>query len=139
MATREEKAEYARRWRERHPERCRESRQAWKENNPAHYLFYKARARAKQKSLEFDLTIEWVQERLDLGRCEASRLPFDYDLGTFAKANPWSPTIDRRDPAVGYTLANCRLVVWAYNAAKNSWSDEVVLELAEAPTAEVVE
>ncbi len=139
MATREEKAEYARRWRERHPERCRESRQAWKENNPAHYLFQKAKARAKQKGLEFDLTIEWVQRRLDLGRCEVSRLPFDYDLGTFTKANPWSPTIDRRDSAAGYTTENCRLVVWAYNAAKNTWSDEVVLELAEALTAEVVE
>lgn len=66
-------------------------------------------------------------------------MPFDYDLGTFAKANPWSPTIDRRDPTVGYTVENCRLVVWAYNAAKNSWSDEVVLQLAEALTAEVVE
>ncbi len=138
MATKEEKAEYARRWRERHPERCRESRQAWKENNPAHYLFHKARGRAKQKGLEFELTVEWVQERLSRGHCEVSRLPFEYDLGTSDKANPWSPTIDRRDSAIGYTIENCRLVVWAYNAAKNSWSDEVVLKLAEALT-EVVE
>ncbi|AME18071.1 hypothetical protein AAT1_02045 [Pseudomonas phage AAT-1] len=138
MATKEEKAEYARRWRERHPERSRESRQAWKENNPAQYLFHKARSRARQRGLEFDLTVEWVRERLDRGQCEVSRLPFDYDLGTFTKANPWSPTIDRRDSALGYTMGNCRLVVWAYNAAKNTWGDEVVLELAEALT-EVVE
>lgn len=134
-------AEYARRWRERHPEKDRQSREDWKRNNPASYIFNRARSRAKLKGFEFTLTQEWVKLKLQHGVCEASGLPFSHDLGSAQDPNPWSPTVDRRDPKAGYTLENCRLVVWAFNVAKNAWSDEVVLVLAKALTMqpEVVE
>ena len=114
------------------PERHRFNREQYKANNPAQYLWSRAKARALRKGHEFTITKEWVQERLTAGVCEMTGLPFDLDLGTAAEPNPWSPTIDRRDSRLGYTPDNCRLVTWVYNAAKNSWGDDIVLEMAEA-------
>jgi hypothetical protein len=132
-------AEYARRWRERHPERDRQAREDWKRNNPAGYIFHRAKSRAKLKGIEFSLTIDWVQQRLDAGACEITKLPFCHALGSAQVQNPWSPTIDRKNPNGGYTPDNCRLVVWAFNAAKNVWPDEVVFTLAQALYNKVVE
>lgn len=125
-------AELARKWRLENPERHRLNRELYKENNPAQYLWSRAKGRAVGKGLEFTLTKAWVQERLTAGKCEATGLPFDLDLGTAAEPNPWSPTIDRRDSKLGYSPDNCRMVVWVYNSAKNCWGDDVVLEMAEA-------
>lgn len=125
-------AELARRWRQENPERHRFNREQYKANNPAQYLWSRAKGRAARKGHEFTITKEWVQERLTAGVCEATGLPFDLDLGTAAEPNPWSPTVDRRDSRLGYTPDNCRLVAWVYNAAKNCWGDDIVLEMAEA-------
>lgn len=132
------KAEYARRWREKHPDRDRKARADWKLNNPASYIFHRSKSRAKLKGIEFSLSVDWVLAKLELGKCEVTGLPYSSDLGTAAEPNPWSPTLDRKDCKLGYTPENCRLVVWAFNVAKNSWSDDVVMRLAKALT-EVVE
>jgi len=131
-------AEAARRWRARHPERDKQSRAAWKANNTASYIYQRAKSRALRRGLDFAITPEWVAERIAVGLCEVSGIPFTLDLGSVNAPNPWSPTIDRVDSSIGYLPGNCRMVVWVYNAAKNSWSDEVVMRLARALT-EVVE
>ena len=44
--------------------------------------------------------------------------------------NPWSPSLDRIDCSLGYTVDNLRLVCWAYNVARSNWADEIVLAMA---------
>jgi hypothetical protein len=56
-------------------------------------------------------------------------LPFTYGLEA---RNPWSPSLDRIDPKIGYTLENTRVVVWIYNTAKNVFHDEDVMLMAQA-------
>lgn len=76
-------AKYMRDWRARNPGRAKEHRQRWKENNPAGYLLYKSKARAKQAGLEYLLTKEWIDEHLVSGRCEVTGIPFTFELGTW--------------------------------------------------------
>lgn len=87
-----------------------------------------AKQRAKKKGLPFDLTLDWVMERLHRGECEVTSIPFNFDGGK----NPFGPTIDRIVPQEGYTKENCQVVVWTYNAAKGNGTHEDVLILARA-------
>jgi hypothetical protein len=95
-------------------------------------MFQRTKSRAKLKGIIFELTLDWVQEKLLQGACEVTGLPFTLDTGQSSKHNPWSPTIDRKESTMGYTPENCQVVVWAYNVAKNSWPHSVVQTMAEA-------
>jgi hypothetical protein len=90
------------------------------------------RARAGRTGREFDLTHEWVAERLAVGKCEVTGLPLDLARPEDGRFHPWGPSVDRIDCKKGYTQDNCRVVVWIYNMAKSEWSDEVVLQFAKA-------
>ena len=76
-----------------------------------------------------ELTPEWIMAKLKLGTCEVTGLPFTYGLEA---RNPWSPSLDRIDPKVGYSLNNTRVVVWIYNASKNVFHDQDVMLMAQA-------
>jgi hypothetical protein len=43
-----------------------------------------------------------------------------------------SPSIDKIDPAKGYTIDNCQVVSWWYNVTKQRFTDKEVLELCKA-------
>lgn len=110
-------------------QRVKERSDAWFR---ASRLLTWVRARAGRNGWEFDLTQEWVVEKLRAGHCEASGMPFSLaDHDSFA-IHPWAPSIDRIDSRSGYTQTNCRMVVWAYNVAKSEWGDAEVLKLARA-------
>lgn len=79
--------------------------------------------RAKQRSLPFDLTDEWLQTKLNKNSCEATGLSFDHTKKPFI--NPYYPVIDRIDPTKGYTQDNCQLVCWMFNNAKADHPTEV--------------
>jgi hypothetical protein len=110
-------------------EKNREDLHKWRRNNPAQYLFIQTKNKTKVKngSLAFNLTREWIEERFSC--CAQTGLPFVFD---FVTGNPWGPSIDRIDSSKGYTKDNCQIVCWAYNRAKYIWTDEQVLEMAEA-------
>lgn len=124
--------ERSKQWHKEHPERMREYQSAWRQRDPCGSILINIRRRAKYKGIEFTLTREWLEPRLNTGICEMTGLPFDRNHGTWWRQNPFYPSIDRRDPDQGYTEENCRLVIWAYNTAKNTWSDETTLEIARA-------
>lgn len=92
----------------------------------AQRLFNGARQRARQKSLDFDLTLEWVRQVIDEGVCSVTGIPFDFDTKSFA------PSLDRIDNDLGYTKENVRAVVWIFNRARGDGSDADVLRLVEA-------
>lgn len=73
------------------------------------------------------MTEEWVANKLAAGVCELTGIAFELE-------GPWAPSIDRKSSNEGYTLENCRLVVWVYNMAKSTWNDETVLRMARALT-----
>lgn len=90
------------------------------------------RVRAARTGREFDLTSEWLLEKMQAGVCEVAGIRLDLGKDGDSRFNPWGPSIDRIDSARGYTQDNCRLVCWIYNMAKAEWSDEVVMTLAKA-------
>lgn len=87
-----------------------------------------AKARARNVGVEFALTVEWIQAKIEEGHCEVSGLPFDLRNGR----RPFAPSLDRTDPNKGYTADNVKVVVWCYNAAKGTATHSDVLTLAEA-------
>lgn len=93
-------------------------------------LICAARHRARTRGLEFNLTRDWVLERIARG-CEATGLPFVLtgDSKNGRLRSPWSPSIDRIDTNRGYTQDNCRMVVLAFNTARSDWGDETVRKM----------
>jgi hypothetical protein len=85
------------------------------------YLVSAIRNRAKQNGLAFDLD-QWrpqLRERMAVGRCELSDLPFTLEQ----LRAPCSPSIDRISPSAGYVYTNVRLICWCLNAAFGAWGE----------------
>lgn len=99
----------------------------WRRDNPGGHLICFARSAARKADREFDLTLRWVEDQLRTGLCAVTGIPLDIGNG-----GPFAPSIDRIDNSKGYTEANCRVVIWAYNRAKYIWPDEVVMQVAQA-------
>ncbi len=91
----------------------------------ATHLLNNARARSSRMGLSFDLTREWVLERLNAGKCEVTGIPFVIATGQGRghRVNSFSPSIDRIDANGHYTQGNCRVVVWIYNRARGAFPD----------------
>lgn len=90
------------------------------------------RNRAAKRNFEFDLTREWIAEKLVIGKCEATGIEIELRKPEGFRFYPWAPSIDRVDSKKGYTQDNCRLVCWIYNMAKSEWDDSHVLVMAKA-------
>jgi hypothetical protein len=99
----------------------------------AAHLCRAAKARAEEKGLPFDLTPEWVAERVRAGACEATGLPFDFaNGGGVGHKRAFGPSLDRTDNTRGYTKDNVKVVCWIYNAAKGVSDHATVVRFAEA-------
>lgn len=84
--------------------------------------------RAKEYGVDFNITTEWLKEKLALSYCEITGLPFD-DVG---EKSAYVRSIERKIPALGYTMENCICVVMIYNSAKREWLHQDVMRMAEA-------
>jgi hypothetical protein len=91
-------------------------------------LWSTSKNRAKVKDWEFDLTKEWISEKLNKMVCEVtgcSLTLLKYNKDKY-HSNPFNPSIDRIDSTKGYIMENCRLVCWIYNIAKSDFTDKEV-------------
>jgi len=89
-----------------------------------------AEERARRKGVPFSLTAEWAISRYT-GACELTGIPFVIgQRGSGPK--PYSPSIDRIVPSLGYTPGNCRFILWAVNALKHIGTDADMLFIARA-------
>lgn len=83
--------------------------------------------------MAFNLTIPWVLERL---RIPCQKTGFAYRIldksRNMKDRHPMSPSLDKINPARGYTKANTQVVSWWYNCAKQRFTDSQVLELCQA-------
>jgi hypothetical protein len=92
-----------------------------------------ARARAEKKGLSFNLTDDWIANKIASGVCEITGIAFDYRRPTRGwRKNPFTPSVDRISSDLGYTKDNCRLVLTAVNIALGQWGDEVFAVIARA-------
>lgn len=91
----------------------------------ATHMLNNARSRAKKNGLPMTLTREWVLERLKRGVCEVTGLPLVLSTGHGRGHNgsAFSPSLDRRIGADGYTPENVRMVCWIYNRARGAFPD----------------
>lgn len=100
----------------------------------AYQLYHMARDRAKKRGYDFNITGDWIREKLEAGVCEVTGIPFTFKTEeTYGKANnaqPFSPTLDRVDNTQGYTKDNVQVVIAVYNYAKMHWGKEYVIEMA---------
>ena len=96
-------------------------------------LLRNAKASAKRRGLEFELTSDELEQMLARtgGCCEISGLPFD-GVPPRGTQRPWAASIDRIDGSKGYTYRNCRLVCVIVNYAMNVWGEREVLLMARA-------
>lgn len=91
----------------------------------AYRCLHAAKSRAKKHGAKFDLTYEWVLERVKAG-CALSGQQFDLEPGTKHKRNPNVATIDRiSNDNRDYTMDNCRVITFLLNAgmSNHGWEE----------------
>ena len=100
--------------------------------NTEKYMLKNAKIRAKQKGLDFDITIEDI---VIPDVCPVLGIPLVKHFGNGVKrAQPDSPSLDRIDSTKGYVKGNVRVISWRANDLKrNATIDEVrkILEYME--------
>lgn len=110
--------------------------QQLRHDHPARSILYHYRHKSKRLGLPFDLDIAWLEERIARAECEVTGLPLiPPKAGEYSDQQsraPWVMSLDRIDPAQGYTKINSRIVAWIYNTAKSHHTDDEVLKMAEA-------
>lgn len=105
----------------------------YKARNPVRIFYLNAKTSAKRKGIAFSLTRKDFEDMCATNTCAATGLPLRWPTCEAGNSRgPYSPSIDRKDPNNGYVRGNVRVVCWMYNAAKNNWSDEDVMLMAEA-------
>jgi hypothetical protein len=77
-----------------------------------------------------NIDLDWLEPKLIDGRCEISGLPFDLEQNE--SRGPFRPSVDRIDSLKGYTKENCRVIIWALNAAFAQWGEQTFKYIAKA-------
>lgn len=120
---------YLAEYRKKNRERIKEKYDKRKNARPWANLVKGAKQRARKKGIEFSLTEEWASKNFT-GRCSVTGIEFS----SCSDKGPTmrSGSIDRIDSSKGYTDDNCRFVINAFNSLKGEGSDTDALAIAEA-------
>jgi hypothetical protein len=97
----------------------------------AQKLIYSITARTKKYDTKCTISLEWLEPRLVRGVCELTGIPFDFSRCEKGRG-PYSPSVDRIDSSKGYEPSNCRVILWALNAAFSTWGAEAFQPIAAA-------
>ena len=99
---------------------------AWRGKNPKAYLIHNAKARAKKKGWEFNLT----QKDFEIpSHCPVLGMPLQLTWGEGTKDN--KPSLDRIDSSKGYIKGNVQVLSWRANNLKADGSLEEFTKLVE--------
>lgn len=100
----------------------------------AGHLLNNAKQRARRYGLEYSINYDWLKPKLERGLCEVTGIPLVLKIngGKGHADNSFSPSLERKDNALGYTQDNTQLVCWIYNRAKGAFpiTDLITLALA---------
>ena len=89
----------------------------------------KRRIAKKNNGATISITKEWIVQRLQVGFCELTGLPFN----TQQTNQPTNASLDRIDSTnPNYTETNCRLVCYQVNTALNRFSEQESLPVIQA-------
>jgi hypothetical protein len=93
--------------------------------SPAYVLFTGAQRRAERRKQTFTITLQEVEHLLSPMICSQTghALCLEWEG---PHANPWAPSLDRINSAIGYDSGNVQVVCWIYNQCKSAWTDEIV-------------
>lgn len=94
----------------------------------------RSKARAKKQQLDYNLDKTWLRLKLLAGLCEFSGVPFVNGQ----QYHPFSPSLDRVDPSLGYTKDNCKVILLCLNGFKGTASMELFTECMETVSAAFV-
>lgn len=93
-------------------------------NGRAKTMLKQMERRTKQKGWSpCEIEMDWILERLNKGTCELTGIEFQYRKLPNKVRNPFVASIDRIDSSIGYTLKNCRMIIWQINLMKGELSD----------------
>lgn len=92
----------------------------------------KSAKRREYKGSDFNLDLEFILDKLTIGVCEVTGIPFNYDKPNGITCNKFSPSLDRVDNNTGYIKSNVQVVIWQYNLMKGQISDNELLEICQA-------
>lgn len=128
------RAEYGRQYRADNVERLRVRKREWWRSRRADAdyrrmaLYNKAKYRAKQRGIPFTIefgAIVWPD------RCPVLGVPLDYGMKGCRGSKPNSPSLDRIDPAKGYTPGNVQVVSMRANSVKQDATADEIAAVAE--------
>lgn len=88
------------------------------------------RHHCKTHGIDFNLTRQWYQEKIDAGICEVLGIPIYLNTDEGNTAGQYEAQIDRINPKHGYTMNNCRVVCRWFNIAKGELPDSEAIRLA---------
>lgn len=99
-------------------------------------LIRTSRNSAKLKGIEFELEAEVIFAMITVqgNKCALTGMDFTWDWGGEYRANPFAPSIDRRDSRKGYTYDNIQIVCHIVNVAKNEFPQEIFDRMCRART-----
>lgn len=87
------------------------------------------KTRCDKKSLDFDLTPEWMAEQFEIAQQKWPQLNRVAAPDSF-----WFANVDRKDSTQGYTKNNCHIIPRALNVAKWNWTNKELLQLQQILT-----
>lgn len=94
----------------------------------AKFIEYNATRRAKKDNLPYELTIDWIIEKLKEG-CPVFGVPFK--IYSKRKRGIYSASLDKFIPHLGYTKENSFIISWLANKIKSDATVEQVRAVAD--------
>jgi hypothetical protein len=116
---------------------CKDCKNKYRQANPVliqtNYMVIKARARAKNKGLTFDIDHDYIRSIVP-SHCPifGTKLQWSVLRGNGHRSLPDSPSLDRIDPSKGYVKGNVWIISNRANAIKNDASHEELKLVTEA-------
>lgn len=150
MESREKARVREAKWRDKNREKIRETRRKWlaanlekqrvyarraAENRPWAKSFTERRNTAKKRGIAFEIDQAYLKT-IWTGRCSLTGLPFDVKSRAGGKTGPrpFSPSVDRIRPELGYVPGNVRFVLHCVNAFRGTMSDALMRSVAKRIT-----
>lgn len=100
----------------------------YRTNNPEWYMHYKAKKRAKDKGVEFNIEVSDV---IMPKNCPVfKKYELKKEISAKSGPKPWSPSLDRIDNTKGYVKGNIQVISNKANTMKGNATPEELLQFA---------
>ena len=104
----------------------------WGYNGTVVKLLLSTKRRSKEKGLSFEITRDWLEERIKIqnNKCAYSGYLFDYSKPKLkGKIRLFAPSLDQKIPGAGYTKENTVVCCAIVNMMKNELSVNEFLDI----------